>query len=175
MYDLDKRHEGRVLRAKQLLEKLQDQGVTQEDRRAIDNHLDALEADSDSVPVASLTNKQDEILDKVLLPLKEEAEAAFKKVTEGGMTIPNYNPRQTKGKGGMLDRFLTKQGQRWSGRGNMLSKQMPAAKHRVMMALRKRRRGTQDRLHQRRAGHGLERRSAGKYRRTLAYPGRTGV
>ena len=135
MYDLDKRHEARVLRAKQLLESLQKDGVTQEDRRAIDEHLDALQADSEHVPIPSLTAKQDEILDTVLMPMKAEAEAAFKKVTGAGMTIPNYNPRQTKGKSGMLDRFLTPQGEKRTGRGNLMSTNNPAAKHRVMMAI----------------------------------------
>jgi len=135
LYDLDKRHEGRVLRAKQLLEGLQADGVTQEDRRAIDDHLDALQADSDSVPVPPLTEKQDRILDDVLMPMKAEAEEAFKKVTGAGMTIPNYNPRQTKGRGGMLDRFLTPEGEKRTGRGNTLSTANPASKHRVMMAL----------------------------------------
>jgi hypothetical protein len=135
MYDLDKRHEARVLRAKQLLQSLKKDGVSQEDRQAIDEHLDALQADSDHVPVPSLTTKQDEILDTVLMPMKAEAEQAFKKVTGAGMTIPNYNPRQTKGRGGMLDRFLTPQGEKRTGRGNLMSTTNPATKHRVMMAI----------------------------------------
>lgn len=135
MYDLDKRHEARVLRAKELLQGLQKDGVTQEDRRAIDEHLDALEADSDHVPVPPLTPRQDEVLDKVLMPMKAEAEEAFKKVTGAGMTIPNYNPRQTKGRGGMLDRFLTPKAETRTGRGNLLSQTMPAENRRTMMAL----------------------------------------
>jgi len=135
LYDLDKRHEGRVLRAKQMLEQLQHDGLTLKDREAIDSHLDALEADSDNVPVPALTPEQDDILDRVLMPMRAEAEKAFKKVTEAGLTIPNYNPRQTKGRGGMLDRFLQPEGEKRTGRGNMLSQSMPAAKRRVMMAL----------------------------------------
>lgn len=143
MYDLDKRHEARVIRAKQMLDGLQKDGVTLEDREAIDAHLDALQADSDSVPVPSLTPKQDQILDQVLMPMKSEAEAAFKKVNTDGLTIPNYNPRQTKGKMGMLDRFLMPEGEKRTGRSNLMSKQNPAAKHRTMMALEFERAGPQ--------------------------------
>jgi hypothetical protein len=109
--------------------------VTQEDRRAIDEHLDALQADSEHVPVPSLTAEQDRILDDVLMPMKAEAEAAFKKVNGAGLTIPNYNPRQTKGRGGMLDRFLTPQAEKRTGKSNLLSQTNPSAKHRSMMAI----------------------------------------
>ena len=135
LYDLDKRHEGRVLHAKQLLEGLQKDGVTQEDRRAIDEHLDALQADSEEVPIPTLTPAQDKILDDVLSPMREQAEAAYRKVNAGGMTIPNYNPRQVKGRGGMLDRFLTPEAEKRTGRGNVLSQTNPATKHRSMMAI----------------------------------------
>jgi hypothetical protein len=126
MYDLESQYQGDVLRAVQTMEKIVGELGKQapKDFETIYHHLEN--------PDLPLTPEQDKVLDDTILPLMEESNRIYEKLTDGGIPAENYVHRVVKNKGGFFDRILA--GSKGSGRGNVLQKSAPQTKHRTMMA-----------------------------------------
>lgn len=127
IFDLDSRHQARVLKAVDLM-----QGVNKQygpsvvaDYEQLYHHLED--------PDLPLTAKQDEILDNTVLPVMQANNELADELKAGRVPIDNYVHRVVKGKNGWFDRIVA--GSKGTGKGNLLSKSAPQTKGRTMMAL----------------------------------------
>lgn len=126
--DLDSQYQADVLRAVHTMEQIGKELGKQapKDFEQIYHHLEDPEG-------VKLSPAQDKLLDETILPVMDESNRVFTKLTNGGVPAENYVHRVVKGKGGFFDRIIG--GSKGSGRGNLLQKSSPQQKHRTMMVL----------------------------------------
>lgn len=114
------------IRAKKLLEQIE---LSPQDAEAIYHHQEN--------PQEPLSERQQEIYDKVVKPLADRAAEIFSKIRNQGIPIPTegYTPRFIEGKGNLFDRIKNKVESVGRGVSGLFKKTSGSFKTRVMKAL----------------------------------------